>query len=157
MIGLLFMYLQNNPVNVPSSTRSLLRKKASIPVATDTAQEMAIMIAKPMRTASVMGTRILNGSNGSWGGIGCSFSSKALTCTRGLVFRLVFAFVSLFRRVISISSSIIEAETQDETEVKINNKARKISPTFAIASSEVSYNYKNVITMRSNKDLPDMI
>ena len=109
MFGLLLMYLQNNPVIVPSSsTIPLLLKKASIPMARDTTQEMATMTAKPIRTASVTGTRMLNGSNGSWGGFCGSFSSKALTCTCGLLFRLVFAFVFVFRRVISISSTIIE-------------------------------------------------
>ena len=108
MFGLLLMYLQNNPVIVASSTMPLLLKTASIPMARDTTQEMATMTANTIRTTSVTGTRMLNGSNGSWGGICCSFSFKAFTCTRGLVFRLVFAFVFVFRRVISISSTIIE-------------------------------------------------
>ena len=100
------MWLQNAWPSVRSEIMPYIRKSPSIPVHRDITQEMAIITPKMIKTASVTGTRMVNGSNGSL--FGGTSSSNGLICTRGLLFLSGFALVAVFRRVISISSPIVD-------------------------------------------------
>ena len=90
-------YLQNIAPSVFSETMSYIRKSPSIPVERDSTQEMAIITPKMIKNASVTGSRMVNGSNGSL--IGGASSSNGFTCTCGLLFLSGFAFEAVFRRV----------------------------------------------------------
>ena len=92
-----FTWLQNIWPSVCSKIMSYIRKSPSIPVRRDITQEMAIITPKIIKTASVTGTRMVNGSNGSL--FGGASSSNGFTCTRGLLFLSGFAFEAVFRRV----------------------------------------------------------
>ena len=95
--GCHFTYLQNTAPSVFSEITSYIRKNPNIPVHRDITQEMTVITPKLIKTASVTGTRMVNGSNGSL--FRRASSSNGFTRTRGLLFLSGFALVAVFRRV----------------------------------------------------------